>query len=323
MLTFYDAIKDGEFNKNIRKTFLMKIVGLTLLISCFFFIIPVVPANGRLAVDQTGEKIEIPTQPGRVISLAPSLTEMVFSLQAEDKLIGATRYSNFPAAAKKLPRIGSYIQLDLERIVAIKPDLCLAIKDGNPLRTVDAIKALGIPVFAIDPRSIAQIMDAFLLLGDILGASERADELVSDIKHRLVLVREKVSSSRERPSVFFQIADIPIVSAGKNSYIDRLITLAGGVNLAGNMRDYPRYSWENIMLLQPEVVLLSSMAGGKSPELLKASWQRWPEIPAVRNNQLHVVDADLFNRPTARLITGLEILAEILHPEYSGEGSAK
>jgi iron complex transport system substrate-binding protein len=248
---------------------------------------------------------------------------MIFSLQAEDKLIGATRYSNYPAAAKQLSRIGSYVQLDLEKIVAIKPDLCIAIKDGNPRRTADAIKALGIPVFAIDPRSIEQIMEAFLLLGDILGASKRAEELVADLEHRIVVVKKKVASSHTRPRVFFQIADIPIISAGKDSYIDRLITLAGGSNLAGSLTEYPRFSWENIMLLQPEVVLVSSMAGGKSPEVLKASWQRWPEIPAVRNNQLHVVNADLFNRPTARLIAGLEILADILHPDDSGESSAK
>ncbi len=306
-----------------RKAIRIKISGLALLIFCLLFTFAVAPASGRLMVDQTGEEIELPTKPERVLALAPSITEMVFSLQAEENLVGATRYSNFPAAAKKLPRVGSYVQLDLERIVAIKPDLCLAIKDGNPRRTADAIKALGIPVFAIDPRSIEQIMEAFLLLGDILGASERAEELVSDMNHRLNLVKKRVDSSPDRPLVFFQIADVPLVSAGKNSYIDKLITLAGGTNLAGNMTEYPRFSWENIMLLQPEVVVISSMTGGKSPELLKASWLRWPEIPAVKNDRLHVVNADFFNRPTARLIDGLELLAEILHPESSGASSAK
>jgi iron complex transport system substrate-binding protein len=309
--------------KTSGKTFNMKKFVLILLSYCFFLTITIAPASARLLVDQTGEKIDLPDEPRRVLALAPSLTEMIFSLQAEDRLVGATRYSNFPEAAKKIPRVGSYVQLDLEKIVAIKPDLCIAIKDGNPRRTADAIKALGIPVFAIDPRSIEQIMDAFLLLGEILGASKRAEELVADMEHRLSLVKEKVAASKIRPGVFFQIAEVPIISAGKDSYIDRLITLAGGRNLAGNMTGYPRYSWENIMLLQPEVVLISSMAGGKSPELLKASWLRWPEIPAVRNNRLYVVNADLFNRPTARLISGLEILAEILHPEDSGGNSAK
>ncbi len=306
-----------------RNNALVKNAGLVLLVYCLFSALTMVQAGTRQIVDQTGEKVEVPTQPQRVLSLAPSLTEMIFSLKTEDKLVGATRYSNYPAVAKKLPRVGSYIRLDLERIIAIKPDLCLAIKDGNPLHTVDAIKALGIPVFAIDPRSIRQIMEAFILLGDILDAPEQAEELVSDMQQRLERVKKKVDASPDRPTVFFQIADIPIVSAGKNSYIDKLITLAGGRNLAGDMTDYPRYSWENIMLLKPEVVLLSSMAGGQSPENLKVSWQRWPQIPAVKNNRLHVVDADLFNRPTARLIMGLETLAATLHPENAGENSGE
>lgn len=301
----------------------MKIVGLTILSFCLFFTLIVAPVNCWPVIDQTGEKVDLPAVPKRVLALAPSLTEMIFSLQAEDTLIGTTSYSNFPEAAKKLPIVGSYVQLDLEKIIALKPDLCIAIKDGNPLRTVDAIKALGIPVFAIDPRTIEQIMDAFLLIGDILGASERAKELVADMEHRLALVKKRVDSSKVRPRVFFQIADIPIISAGKDSYIDKLITLAGGTNIAGNMAEYPRFSWENIMQLQPEIIVISSMTGGKSPELLKATWQKWPEIPGVRNNQLHVVNADLFNRPTVRLIRGLEILSEILHPEYSGKISAK
>ncbi len=298
------------------------IVLLTLLFYGCSLSIIVAPLRARLIVDQTGDKIDVPDAPQRVLALAPSLTEMIYSLHEEAKLVGATRYSNYPEAAKKLPRVGSYVQLDLERIVAMKPDLCLAIKDGNPRRTADAIKALGIPVFAIDPRNIDQIMDAFLLLGDVLGVPERAKELVANLEHRLALVKEKVASSRKRPHVFFQIADAPIVSAGKNSYIDKLITLAGGSNLAGSMTEYPRFSWENIMLLQPEVVVISSMSGGKSPDSLKASWLSWPEIPAVKNHQLYVVNADLFNRPTARLIDGLEILAEILHPE-AGVVSAK
>ena len=269
-----------------------------------------------MIVDQTGEKIDLPAAPQRVVALAPSLTEMIFSLQAEGKLVGVTSYSNFPEAAKKLPRVGSYVQLDLEKIIDLQPDLCIAIKDGNPLRTIDAVKALGIPVFAIDPRNIEQITEAFLLLGDLLGASQKAKELVAEMEHRLALVKKRVADSGTRPRVFFQIADAPIISAGKDSYIDKLINLAGGINLAGNMTEYPRFSWENIMQLQPEIVIISSMTGGQSPEALQASWQRWSEIPAVRNNQLYVVNADLFNRPTVRLIDGLEMLTEILHPKH-------
>jgi cobalamin transport system substrate-binding protein len=296
----------------------MKKYRLLLLIIYCFLTIPVTSTNARVMVDQTGAKVDLPTEPQRVISLAPGLTEMIYALQAEDKLVGVTLYSNFPEPAKNIPRIGSYVQPDLEKIVSKKPDLCIAIKDGNPRRVAYAIKDLGIPVFALNPQNIDQIMDAFLLLGDILGVSKRAKELVADMEQRIVLVKREVASSNYKPRVFFQIADIPLISSGKDSYIDNLIKLAGGSNIAGGSSGYPRFSWENIMLLQPEVVIISSMTGGKSPELLKAAWQRWPEIPAVRNKRIHVVNADLFNRPTDRLISGLEILAQILI-----EGSSK
>ena len=274
-------------------------------------------------VDQTGERMEIPDAPRRVLALAPSLTEMIYSIDAGQKLVGATRFSNYPPAAQSLPRVGSYIQLDLERIVALRPDLCFATKDGNPKHAVDAIKALGIPVYAVDPRTIDQIMDTLLVMGDLLQVEEKAQKLVADLRQRIERVRQRVAKSPDRPGVFFQISENPIISAGKNSFIDRLITLAGGTNLAGTVEGYPRYSWENIMVLQPEVVLISTMAGGQSIAQLKAVWQQWPEIPAVRQDRLYVVNADLFNRPTARLIDGLEMLVDLLHPQATGAASGK
>ncbi|MFV0438269.1 MAG: ABC transporter substrate-binding protein [Desulfopila sp.] len=298
---------------------------LTLLTYLFFLVLHVLqvaPATAGLVVDQTGAEVDVPSSPRRVLALAPSLTEMIFSLQAGDRLVGATSYSNYPEAARKLPRIGSYVKLDLEKIVALQPDLCIAIKDGNPLRSIEAIKALGIPVFAIDPHTIDQITEAFLFVGDLLGASEKAEELVGEMKQRIALVQQKVAASRIRPRVFFQISDMPIISAGKDSYIDKLITMAGGSNLAGSMPAYPRFSWENILQMQPDIVIISSMTGGKSATALKDAWLKWPEIPASKHHRLYVVDADLFNRPTERLIDGLEILSDILHPEYAGKPSA-
>lgn len=297
---------------------------LKILLSYFFFMLSIADlATARTVVDQIGQSIDVPEKPLRVVSLAPGLTEMVFSLQAGERIVGATRYSNYPEAAKKIPRVGSYIQLDLERIVALRPDLCIATKDGNPRHTVNAVKDFDVPVFVIDPRNLEQIMKALTALGDILGQTERATELVTDMQNRIDSVTKTVAKSPERPGVFFQISDMPIVSSGKNSFIDKLITLAGGVNLAGTMSGYPRYSWENIILLAPEVVIISSMVGGTSAEDLMAAWQQWEQIPAVINKRVYVVDADLFNRPTARLVSGLEILAEILHPKAYGETGAK
>jgi len=276
-------------------------------------------AKARKMVDQTGEEIELPNVAERVVALAPSITEMIYSLGAEDRLVGVTTYSNYPPQAESLPRIGSYVKLDLEKIVALKPDLCLAIKDGNPRRSVDAVRRVGIPVFAIDPRNIEQIVEAYVMLGEVLGKRARADMLAADMNQRMIQVKKRVIQQRSRPRVFFQISDSPIVSAGKNSYIDRLIDIAGGYNLAGKSNAYPRYSWEDILIMQPEVVLLSSMTGERSQDQLKSQWLQWPELPAVKNNRVHVVNADLFNRPTMRLIAGLEMLTDLLHPEEQGE----
>jgi len=289
-----------------------------LLFCCCLCLLLPAPAFGRSVIDQTGARMEVPDAPARVLALAPNLTEMIFSIGAGNKLVGATKFSNYPEAAKKLPRVGSYIELDLERIAALAPDLCFAIKDGNPKHSVDAIKALGIQVFAVDPHSLDEIMETLLVMGDLLNEKDRAGNLVAALRQRIERVRERVAKETERPTVFFQIASNPIVSAGRNSFIDRLISMAGGVNLAGDRDGYPRYSWENIMVLQPQVVLISSMGGDEpAPELL-AAWQQWPEIPAVRQHRLYVVNADLFNRPTARLVDGLEKLAGLLHPESTG-----
>lgn len=296
---------------------------LLLLSCCVSLLVLASLTEARTVVDQAGLRMEISDAPQRVLALAPSLTEMIFSLDAEQKLVGATRFSNYPPAARSLPRVGSYIQLDLERIVALRPDLCFATKDGNPKHAVDAIKALGIPVFAVDPQSIDQIMETLLVMGDLLQVQDRAKALVAGLRQRIERVRQRVAKSTDRPGVFFQISENPIVSAGKNSFIDRLITMAGGTNLAGTLEGYPRFSWENIMVLQPEVVLISTMAGGESAEHLKAVWQQWQEIPAIRQKRLYVVNADLFNRPTARLIDGLEILVDLLHPEGAGTKSGK
>lgn len=296
---------------------------LFLLFCCAAMLLVPLRACARRVVDQAGQRLDIPDSPKRVLALAPSLTEMIYSIGAGAKLVGATRFSDYPPAAKGLPRVGSYVQLDLERIVALKPDLCFAIKDGNPKHAVDVIEALGIPVFAVDPQSIDQIMSTLLVMGNILNAKAKARALVAGLRQRVEEVRQRVAKNKTRPRVFFQIAASPLVSAGKDSFIDRLITLAGGINLAGGAKGYPRYSWEKIMVLQPQVVLISSMAGGVPPRQLKAAWQRWPTIPAVRHHRLYVVRADLFNRPTARLIDGLEILADILHPKAAGVNRGK
>ena len=271
--------------------------------------------SAKTVVDQVGRNITVPDHPQRIISLAPSITEVVYDLEAEERLVGVTQYSDYPSQARGLPKVGSYVRLDLEKIVSLKPELCLAIKDGNPKHIIDKIVELGIPVYVIDPRNLEQTMDSISRIGGLLNAEKVADRLVDDMRKRIVGVQELVRKTPYRPRVFFQIDAEPLVSAGSKTFIHELIELAGGINSAAGEDPYPRYSWEDILILQPDIIFISSMAGGLDPKELLLTWDKWDQLSAVANSRIYVVDADLFDRPTPRLIDGLEIIAEIIHPE--------
>ena len=265
--------------------------------------------------DQVGRTLTVPENPTRVIALAPSITEVIYDLEQEKRLVGVTQYSTHPSKAKLLPRVGSYVRLDIEKIVSLKPDLCFAIKDGNPKHVIDKIVSLGIPVYVIDPRNLLQIMDTITRLGSLLNAEQTAADLVADMENRVGRVQTLVRGANNKPRVFFQIDAEPLFSAGNNTFIHELIELAGGINTAAGEDPYPRYSWEDILVLQPEIVLISSMAGGLDPEDLIKTWRKWDQLSAVNNDKVFVVDADLFDRPTSRLVDGLEVIAGIIHPE--------
>ena len=288
--------------------------GILLAILCFGMLFPAAAAAKRV-VDHVGRTVSVPDNPRKVIALAPSIAEVIFDLGEGKRLIGVTQYSDYPSQARALPRVGSYVRLDLEKIIALEPDLCLAIKDGNPKHIIDRIVALGIPVYVIDPRNLEHTLDTISRIGSLLNAEPAARELTARMRVRINRVRTLMHNVENRPRVFFQIDAEPLVSAGNNTFIDELINLAGGRNVAAGKDPYPRYSWEDILVLQPEIVFISSMAGGLSPEQLVLTWKRWDRLSAVQNNQIFVVDADLFDRPTQRLVDGLELIAKIIHPE--------
>ena len=294
---------------NSLNTIMFRIFFLALILSA--------PTGGRAVtlIDQIGRTVSVPDDPQRIVSLMPSLTEMVFDLGQGEKVVAVTQYSRRPEAVRQLPKVGSYIRLDLERIVAMRPDLCLASRDGNPKPIVDRLESLGIAVYVFDPRSLEGIMDAVTRLGTLFHAESRAAEEVEKMRKRLQQVDALVGRFRIRPRVFFQIDAGQIVSAGSNTFIDQLISRAGGINLAADGKRYPRYSWEEVLAMRPEVVIITTMAGGLSEEQLKEAWKGWPQIPAVRDGRIYVVDADKFDRPTVQSFDCLEMLVHIFHPQ--------
>jgi len=277
------------------------------------------PLGAKTAEDQLGRELRVPDDPRRVIALAPSITEIIFALGQQDRLRGTTQYSNYPAEAAKLPRVGSYVRLDLERIVALNPDLCIAIKDGNPKETIDRLQSLNIPVFAVNPRNLESMMQTIRKIGDILNASAKSKTLVENMRSRMQKVDALVSRIDRRPRVFIQIGISPIISAGTNTFIHELIVRAGGINVAAGNRAYPHFSREQVLALAPDVLIITSMSRSGAFEKARADWNRLSDMPAVRAKRIYTVDSDVFDRPSPRLLDALEILTRLLHPNLFKE----
>lgn len=274
-----------------------------------------VSSVAKTVTDQLGRHVTVPDTPLRVVSLAPSITEMVFALDQGHRLQGVTTYSDFPPEAVKLPKVGSYVHLDLEKIVALKPDLCIAIKDGNPRMIAQRLESLKIPVYAVHPNNLETIMKTVLEIGTLLNAKNRANQLVQNMDLRIQKVKSLVTKATHRPRIFFQIGVSPIVSVGTQTFIHELIVIAGGTNLAAGPISYPRFSREKVLSLSPEIIIITSMARSAVFEEVKAEWEKWPNMPAVRNQRIYVEDSNFFDRPTPRLVDGLELLLRLIHPE--------
>ncbi len=297
--------------KAIKSIFIGIIAGFSIASAAF--------CAERVVVDLVGRRVTISAEPKRIITLAPSLTEIIFALNQSNRLVGVTQFSDFPSAANSLPKVGSYVHLDLERIVALQPDLCLGIKDGNPKDVVDRLTDLRIPVFVVNPRNIETVMQAITMIGDILGAQDQATAIVKDMTSRVNWVKNTVATIANRPRVFFQIGLAPIVSVGSTTFIHELIEAAGGVNVAAGPIPYPRYSREQVLGLAPEVIIITSMARAAIFDHVAQEWAQWSELPAARKNQIYIQESNLFDRPSPRVVAGLELLAGILHPHVFGE----
>lgn len=273
------------------------------------------PNGNKLVTDLLGRKLTVPVNPQRIVALAPSVTEIVFALGSEKRLAGVTMFSDFPEAARTLPKVGSYVHLDLEKIVALNPDVCIAVKDGNPKHIAERLAALGIPVFAVDPANLDSVMETILAIGGLINADQEADRIVRDMQTRVARVKNALAGIEVRPRVFFQIGIDPIVSAGSKTFIDELIVMAGGENLAAGTVSYPRYSREQVLDLKPDVIIITSMARHAIFEEVKANWRQWPGMPAVQHDRIFLQESNISDRPTPRMVDGLEALSKILHPD--------
>lgn len=298
-------------------TFLFFVVGLLLLGSCAKAIAPGrkdgEAANRRNFTDGLGRAVSIAPNPQRVISLAPNVTEILFALGLEGRVVGVTSYCDFPEAAKAKEKVGDTIKPNLEKIISLKPDLVVVSTSSQLENLTLRLDQLAIPVYVTNPRSVRDVAASIQSLGEVTGTPERARALAGEMQSRIDAVERRVAAL-PRPSVLYVLQIGPLITAGRNTFINDLINIAGGKSISGDeAADYPQFSRETAVARAPAVIVAPSSHG---VELVKESDLRrdFATTPAIRSNRIVWVTPDLVDRPGPRIVEGLEELAKGLHP---------
>ncbi|MBE2259135.1 MAG: cobalamin-binding protein [Candidatus Accumulibacter sp.] len=280
----------------------------------FLLLAASLPSGGLRAevsvVDDAGTTLRLARPAQRIVSLAPHLTETLFAAGAGGRVVGTVEYSNFPPAAANIARVGGYSQIDLERVVALKPDLVIAWQSGNAAAHLDRLRALGLPVYLSQPDRIEDVASEIERFGVLAGSTAMAARGAADFRERLAQLQRRYS---RRPPVrtFYQIWKQPLMTVGGKQIISDVIHLCGGENVFARLETMaPTVTVEAVIAANPEAIVASGM-GESRPEWLD-DWQRWTSLTAVARGNLFFVPPDLIQRHTPRLLDGAEELCRQL-----------
>ena len=261
-------------------------------------------------VDDAGNHISLSQPAKRIISLAPHATELLFAAGAGEFIVGTVEHSDYPLAAKKIPRIGSHNTFDLERIVALKPDLIVIWQSGTAKAPVEKLRALGLPVFASEPQTLPDIAHNLRQLGELSGTQDIANKASEDFLEQLTQLQSRFASN-ETISVFYQIWHQPMMTVNGVHMISQVIELCGGKNVfAGLSALAPKISLEAVLAKNPQVIVGGSVA--EANPNWKKGWSNWPQVQAVKNQHIFYVAPDFLQRQTPRILKGAEVLCEKL-----------
>jgi iron complex transport system substrate-binding protein len=261
-------------------------------------------------VDDAGRRVTVQQPARRVISMAPHATELLFAAGGGARVVGAMNHSDYPEAAKKLPLVGSNSQIDMERVVALKPDLIVVWHTGNTARQIAQIESLGIPVFHSEPRRLAQVADNVERLGQLLGTPATAQAASQALRARLAALETRYGG-RSQVAVFYQIWDQPLYTLNDGQIASDAIRLCGGRNVFGALKVVaPQVSLEAVLAADPEAILAGKRHDPANPGL--KLWEPYRTMTAVRRGNLVTVDGELLTRPGPRTMDGAAMLCEAL-----------
>lgn len=261
--------------------------------------------------DDLGRKIELQNPPARIVSLAPSITETLFFLGLGDKVVGVTKYCNYPPEAQSKTIIGGVIDPNYEIILSLKPDIVMMTVEGNTKESFNKLSDLGLKVFVTNPRNFEGVFKTILDIGKICKVETRAKFLVDSLRAELEKIK-KISSGKHKPKVFVLLSLNPLMTAGKNTFINEIIENAGGINIGKNSKqNYPIFNREEILKLNPDIIILTESKIGKD-ELLNL-FPEWKHINAIKENKIFKIDPDILLRPSPRVILATKIIAQLIN----------
>ena len=253
-------------------------------------------------VDDAGRTVTLAQPAQRVISLAPHVTELLFAAGGGARVVGAVDYSDYPEAAKKLPQVGSYDRIDVESLLALKPDLLVVWHSGNPTRQVEQLSRLGIPVYHSEPSRLEQVGDSLLRLGRLLGTEPVAREAARDYGARIAALRTRYAG-RPQVGVFYQVWDRPLYTLNDHHIASDIMRLCGGRNLFGAQKTIaPEVGVEAVIEADPEVILAGKRDDPGNPGW--KIWQPYKGMTAVKRGNLFDIDGDLTSRAGPRTAEG-------------------
>lgn len=265
--------------------------------------------TGVAVRDDAGETVHLAAPARRIVTLAPNATELVFAAGAGARIVGTVDTSNFPEAARALPRVGDVHALDLERIAALAPDLVVTWPYTTPAQ-VALLRDRGVAVFIADPKSIDGIAADLLHLGELAGTGVDANAAAVAFRARVASLKDRYAH-RRKLRVFYEIWDAPLYTVGGRHLISEALVLCGGENVfAALSLPAPEVSVESVLAARPEAIVAGTDGAVRPPWL--DGWRRWPELPAARSGHLYVVDADLLNRNGPRFVDGAASLCAAL-----------
>ena len=272
------------------------------------------PAEAFTARDMAGREVTLSAPPKRIVSLVPSVTEILYALGAERRLVGVTDFCDFPPAARTQPKVGGMVAPSLEAIVALKPDLVIATTEGTREDTVTQLRRLKVPVYLVAAHQVADATSLISRLGELTASESSAGPLVARLERRIEAVKHAVGP-HARPRVLYVLWPEPLIVPGRGALVTELIQIAGGQSLTADDPDaWPRYSLEAAVARSPEVILLANHGAGTGAVEVE-KWRRLASLPAVRSGRLLSVNGDLMHRYGPRFVDGLEQLARAIHPE--------